>query len=309
MPTHCGHPPAASVIVAVVAALLALPASAQRIEPRSYGNAPVGVNFLTLGYGYSSGNVLSDPSIPLTDVDARISTVVAGYGRSISVFGQSGVIGLVLPWATVDANGLLEGQTREAHRVGFGDPAFRFSANLYGAPAMTLGEFKGWRQDTIVGMSLTAGAPWGQYDSSKLVNVGTNRWFVTPEIGVSKAFGPLTLEGALGVTIFGDNDAFLGSSRKEQEPIVSVQLHAIYDVRPGVWISAGGTQYTGGRTTVDGVEKDDLQQNWRWGATLSLAIDRRNALKLYASTGVQTRTGTEFDTFGVGWQYRFGGGL
>lgn len=299
----------ARLAACLVALLIALPAAAQRIEPRSYGNAPIGVNFVTVGYGYSTGNVLTDPSIPLTDVTARISTVLAGYGRSISVFGQSGVIGFVLPWATIDAEGQLEGQTRQAHRVGFGDPVFKVSANLYGAPALDLKDFQGWRQDTIVGVSLTAGAPWGQYDPDRLVNVGTNRWFVTPEVGVSKAFGPLTLEGALGVTVFGDNDQYLGSGRKEQEPVVSAQFHGIYDIRPGIWISAGGTHYTGGRTTLNGVEKNDLQQNWRWGATLSVAINRRNALKLYGSTGVLTRTGTEFDIFGVAWQYRFGGGL
>lgn len=291
------------------AALLALTAHAQRIEPRSYANAPIGVNFLTVGYGYSSGNVLVDPSIPVEDASARVGSIVVGYGRSISVLGQSGVVGLVVPWATVDAQGRLEGSTREAHRVGFGDPVFRLAVNLYGAPAMEFKEFQGWRQDTVIGVSLTASAPWGQYDPQRLVNVGTNRWFVTPEIGASKAFGRLTLEGALGVTVFGDNDQYLGSSRKEQDPILSVQMNAIYDVRPGIWLALGGTQYTGGRTTIDGVERNDLQQNWRWGATLSLAIDRRNALKLYGSTGVQTRTGTEFDTFGVAWQYRFGGGL
>ena len=90
---------------------------------------------------------------------------------------------------------------------------------------------------------------------------------------------------------------------------MSAQFHGIYDIRPGIWISVGGTHYTGGRTTLNGVEKNDLQQNWRWGATLSVAINRRNALKLYGSTGVLTRTGTEFDIFGVAWQYRFGGGL
>jgi hypothetical protein len=296
-------------VLACAAALWALTAHAQRIEPRSYANAPIGVNFLTIGYGHSSGNVLMDPSIPVEDASARVQSIAAGYGRSISLLGQSGVIGLVVPWATIDAEGRLEGSTREAHRVGFGDPVFRVAMNLYGAPAMDLKEFQNWRQDTIVGVSLTASAPWGQYDPQKLVNVGTNRWYVTPEVGVSKAFGRLTLEGALGVTVFGDNDQYLGSSRKEQEPIVSLQLHGIFDVRPGIWLSFGGTQYTGGRTTINGVERNDLQQNWRWGATLSFALNRRNALKLYASTGVQTRTGSEFDTVGVAWQYRFGGGL
>jgi hypothetical protein len=70
-----------------------------------------------------------------------------------------------------------------------------------------------------------------------------------------------------------------------------------------------GTYYTGGRTTVDGVEGNDLQKNWRVGLTVALPINRHNSLKLYASTGVFTRTGSDFDTVGVAWQYRWGGGL
>jgi hypothetical protein len=32
-------------------------------------------------------------------------------------------------------------------------------------------------------------------------------------------------------------------------------------------------------------------------------------LKLYAHTGVYTRTGTDFDTIGLAWQYRWGAGF
>jgi hypothetical protein len=41
----------------------------------------------------------------------------------------------------------------------------------------------------------------------------------------------------------------------------------------------------------------------RFGAT------RHNSVKLYASTGVSTRTGSNFDTVGIAWQYRWGGGF
>ena len=65
----------------------------------------------------------------------------------------------------------------------------------------------------------------------------------------------------------------------------------------------------GGRTTLDGVLGNDLQQNWRLGGTLALPIDIHNSVKLYASSGVSARTGNNYDLVGIAWQYRWGGGL
>ena len=41
-----------------------------------------------------------------------------------------------------------------------------------------------------------------------------------------------------------------------------------------------------------------------WGLTLILPINRYNSVKLYGSTGVYTKTGTDFDLVGVVWQFR-----
>jgi hypothetical protein len=141
------------------------------------------------------------------------------------------------------------------------------------------------------------------------VNIGTNRWAFKPELGISKGLGPLTLELATSVSLYTDNPDFLGGQTRAQDPIYSVQGHVIYSLRSGIWLAVDGTYYTGGRTTVDGVEGNDLQKNWRVGLTVALPINRYNSLKLYATTGVFTRTGSDFDTVGVAWQYRWGGGL
>ncbi len=192
---------------------------------------------------------------------------------------------------------------------GFGDPAFRVSVNVYGAPALTLPEFTDWQQDLIVGASLRVSAPWGQYDDSRVVNIGSHRWAFKPEVGASKAVGPWTLEATAAAVLFTDNNDFYGGSTRSQAPLYALQGHAIYSFRSGIWGSLDGTYFSGGRSTVDGSRNRDLQQNWRVGATLSFPVDRNNSVKAYASSGVSARTGNNFDLLGIAWQYRWGAGL
>jgi hypothetical protein len=188
------------------------------------------------------------------------------------------------------------------------DPQFRASINLYGAPALSLKDFANYQQNLIVGMQLAVTAPLGRYDSGKLLNISAHRWSIRPELGISKAFGPLTLELTPGVTIFTDNNDFLGEV-KHQDPLFSLQGHAIYSFGRGIWASVSGTYYTGGTTTVGGVNQHDLQENFRAGATLSLPLGRRESIKLYGSDGVLARTGTSFWLVGIAFQYRWGGGM
>jgi len=294
---------------ALVITLLISGVQAQDLEPRAYANTPVGLNFLIAGYGYSEGGVATDPAVPLEDANIQLHGAVFAYARSLDVWGKSGKFDIVLPYAWLSGTAKVAGQPRKREVCGFADPRFRFSLNLYGAPALSLTEFADYHQNLIVGASLQVVAPLGQYDSSKLVNIGTNRWSIKPELGVSQAFGPLTADLAAGVAFYTDNDDFFGGHTREQAPIYSLQGHLIYNFGRGIWGAVDGTFYTGGRTTLDGVEGNDLQKNSRVGVTLSFPVTRYHSIKLYASTGVSTRTGSDFDAVGIAWQYRWGGGL
>jgi hypothetical protein len=298
-----------AVLAVTAFALMAWEARGQDLEPRTYSNIPVGLNFLIAGYGYSVGGVVTDPSFPLEDGDVQIHSTVLAYARAVDVWGTSGKFDVVLPFAWVSGTATFRGQPREREVSGLADPRFRFSVNLYGAPALSLQEFADYKQDLIIGASLQVSAPLGQYDSSKLLNIGTNRWSIKPELGVSKALGPLTLELDAGVTFYTHNDDFLNGMTLEQDPIYAVQGHLIYNFGAGVWGALDATYYTGGRTTVDGVKGDNVQENTRLGLTVALPVNRHNSIKLYASTGVFARTGSNFNTGGIVWQFRWGGGL
>jgi hypothetical protein len=292
-------------IALLTAAILPLSAAhAQQMEPRSYSNAPIGLNFVIAGYGHSRGDVLLDPSLPVEDAQAQVHTLILGYARTLDVRGQSGTISVVLPYASLSSNGTVEGESASVERSGFADPAVRLAVNLYGAPALSMQEFAAYRQDLIVGASLLVTAPFGRYDSSKAINIGTNRWSIKPEMGVSKALGAWVLEAAAGVTFFTDNDEFVGGPR-EQDPLYALQAHVIYNVKPGLWGALNGTYYAGGRTSVNGGLKNDLQQTTRFGATLSVAVSRASSVKFYFSSGATDRTGADFNIFGAAWQYRW----
>jgi hypothetical protein len=267
------------------------------------------MNFLIAGYGYGSGSAVADASIPLENASIQTHGPLLAYARALDVWGKSGKIDVVLPYAWLSGSAELAGQPQERDVSGFGDPRMRFSVNFYGAPALSLEEFRHFRQDLIIGASLQVSAPLGQYDDDRLVNIGTNRWAIKPELGISKALGQWTLELSAATTFFTDNDNFLGSQTRSQDPLYSLQAHVIYNFRSGIWVAVDGTYYTGGRTSVDGVESPDRQDNTRFGLTVALPVNRRNSLKLYASSGVTARAGGDFDLVGAAWQHRWGGGL
>lgn len=298
--------------LAMIAAVLVSAASsahAQRIEPRAYINAPVGINFLALGYVNSQGALLFDPALPITDADANVDMAVLGYVRTLDIAGMSGKIGVLQPYAKLKADGYLDSNYVTRDQDGIADTALYFTINFHGAPALSLKDFKNYKQDTIVGFSFRLTAPTGVYQPEKLLNIGTNRWSFEPALGISRAIGPWTLEAAAAVVVYTENDEFDTDQTRKQDPIYSTQFHVNYTFSNKMWVSLGATYYTGGITTIDGVERDDLQNNWRTGFTLALPVDRKNSIKIFGHSGVSTRTGTDYDSLGIFWQYRWGGGI
>jgi hypothetical protein len=74
-------------------------------------------------------------------------------------------------------------------------------------------------------------------------------------------------------------------------------------IRPRLWVAGDATFYTGGRTTVDGVQKADLQRNSRLGLTAAIPVTARSGLKVSWARGLLTRIGGNFETLAVGYQF------
>ena len=270
---------------------------AQEIEARAYSNAPIGVNFVTGGLAQAKSGSYT------------LTTEAVNLTRIIDVFGQSGRISLLVPYAQLSGTGTLGPQNINASAEGLSDPIVKISANLYGAPALSLDEFKNYQQDLIIGTSLAASIPWGKYNNDQMLNVGANRSLIQPAIGASQAIGPWRLELAGMATIYTSNTSYLGSNTLSQNPTYSSEGHVIYYFQNTSYISADAVYFTGGQKYINGMSIAGSQENWRFGSTFSYPVNKLNSIRLTASKGVYSNTNTDYTALGISWQYRWGGGL
>lgn len=275
----------------------------QEMEPRAYSPAPNGTQFVLLSYGYQSGDVLLDSSLPLKDVSVNFNAASVGYGRTFNLMGRQANVVVLLPYIWGTARGTVFEDQVNVRRSGGGDVRMRFSTLLMGGESRSAKEFAQRKPSTIIGASVSIIVPTGQYDPARLVNPGSNRWAFKPEMGVSKPKGRWTFEANGGAWLFTNNESFLGSSRREQKPMASFQGGVIYTLRPRMWLSGNATFYTGGNTVLNGTANEDPKRNARIGATFSLPLNQRQSLKVVWAKGVTTRIGGNLNTIAVAWQY------
>ncbi len=277
--------------------LAAQPAWANDVEPRLYSAVPTGANFLSIGYKRSEGEVSLDSSIPVIDAKGEIDALILQYSRGLNIAGRSGLLSVMVPYANLALEGIYLGQPASGEVTGLGDPVIRLAVNFVGAPAMTREEFRGYQQKTIVGASVAVSVPVGRYDDERVLNAGSNRWNVIGQVGVSHRVRRWTLEGAVGVSAFSDNDELRGDNELSQDAILLFRGTALYHFTPRVWMSFGVVHSRGGATRLNDIKRRDHQNNWRSGATLSFPIGRRQRVQLVATEGVSARIGADFTTF------------
>ncbi len=149
-------------------------------------------------------------------------------------------------------------------------------------------------------------APTGDYDETRLINLGSNRWSYRLEMGASRAFGAWAIEGIGALWTFGNNDEFINGNYLQQEELWVVKAHVVYSFRPGFWLGTGVGYGNGGRTSVNGVPRANRQENWRIGATLSYPFNRKHGISLVVGSGFNQGAGNDFDTIAVAYRFAWG---
>jgi hypothetical protein len=291
--------------LAVVLLAVASHVKAQELVPAAYTPAPYGVNLVQVATMYNDGDLTFAPSIPIEEASGKITSTTLNYTWTLDIAGRSANVSVIVPYVVGQLEGLYIGDQAYANRSGLADLTFRCGVNLLGAPAMSPKEFRSYRPRTLIGASLLVTAPTGQYDPSKLINIGTNRWAVKPEFAVVQIMGRWAIDAYVGGWFYTDNTDFFDGKTRAQDPIFSTQFHVRYLFKPGLWAAFDANFWRGGQSTVDGVVNDDLQSNSRIGATVSTRIGRNHSLRIAASRGAVTRIGGDFDSIGLSYGYNW----
>ena len=289
-----------------------LPLPAQELAPRAYVITPIHSNALIVTWSFYDGGINLNGSIPITGATGRYHVPILSYYHSLSFLGRSANLTASLPYGVGHFQGNVLGTNKAIYRSGLLDFNFRLSVNLIGGPAMPPKKFVKWKQKTLLGASVKIVAPTGQYDPTKLVNWGINRWAFKPELGFSRLWSKWMLDAYGGVWFFTGNPVFPATpipALQTEGPIGSFEGHLSRTLgKPRFWVSLDGNFWFGGATTLGGIQKPDTRQtSSRFGVTLSVPVTAHQALKFAYSKGSYVRFGGDYQNVQAAWQYSWVG--
>jgi len=270
-------------LLPVVAAMLAInalcpaPAGAQ---PRFYWKTLSGGSAVPLIVESLSGNSNPfDPSNRVTPgANFNAALALPGYAHTFALYDRSAMAAILLPMGRISGEVTAAGNTFLQSTAGFGDPMMEFDVNVLGPKAQkiipdALRYEPGFSADLLADLAV----PIGEYDSSKPLNLGQNRWYgrlgspIVWQIGSWVPGRRTTAEFIPAVWFFGTNNDFVGQTMKTN-PMFQLDAHLTHDFAERFWGSLDAVLYKGGQATIGGVAGSELN-NHGFGLTLGNQIN------------------------------------
>jgi hypothetical protein len=281
----------------VVATMLAIgafcpPQALAQVPARFYWKTLSDSNAVPVIFQSLSGNTNPfDPAhtiSPGASLDATLGIV--GYARTFSLFDRAAMAALLFPMGHISGEVTVAGRTFNQSANGFGDPMVEFNLNVIGPPAQkdipaVMRYEPGFSVDLLADLAV----PIGEYDSTRPLNIGQNRWYGRFGMPTILQIGPwvpgerTTLEFLPAVWLFGNNDDYVGQTM-ETDPLFQLDAHLTRDITEKLWASLDAAWYYGGKATINDVPGEKLN-NIGLGITLGYQInDNLNLTVGYKST-------------------------
>lgn len=286
-------------IILFIAFIICSNLYSQDLEPRFLSSVPIKTNIAALVYGYSTGNILLDNSLPISGLNADMHSAAFVYVRSLKLFNKLAKFDATLPYSTAKFNAIVDSEDASTSRNGFGDPTFRLSMIFIGDQPLSPKEFMQRKISKFkLGAALKVRPPLGEYDSNKFINLGTNRWgFQIKTAAAYRLSKKLIVEGHISTWLFTENTSFYPDNSIKQEALLSTQLNIAYIFNSKAWISGAVGTVAKGKTSVNGIKQDNAQENSRFSGTFSYKLNKKSNLKIIATNGLSTNVGADFTSY------------
>jgi hypothetical protein len=298
------------LLICLAEAVLYIPqAWGQFTDPHSYDNTPIGINQLELSYAFVRSNTSIDTSLVIAGAKLDLNQGAISYTR---YFG--GLHRLMWAEATVPIGGLtgsISGTSIQGSVNGAGDSSYQVGMLLKGGPALSVTQFENYKPTTILGVSLTMSAPTGLYNSTKILNLGADRWSFKPEFALSHPFGPeqkWQLDAYVNSYFYSDNTSYRGAEILRQQPLPGVEGHLSYSFNDRLWASLDTRYSFRGTTFVNGADQNNGQRNFSLGSEISVSINTRNSMLFEFADALVHRNGPALVGFSVKYDYTWGKG-
>jgi Putative MetA-pathway of phenol degradation len=275
----------------------------QDLDPWIYGNLPIKLNSAAFTYGLMDGNVISDPGAPIQDFEITTHKLVAGYLRTFNVFGKLGKFQIAVPFSFMSGDLKVNGRDTSGTRTGFDDVRIRLGVNILGSPPLEPSQFRTYRQEAILGVSMVVIIPLGLYYPERLVNLGTNRWGFRPEVGVSLRLGQFYWEIYGGVKFSTANNEFLTNKTLKQDPTYTAQMHIGHTFKSNIKLALSGTYVNGGQTSINDIYQDDYIRHLRGGISVGMNITQFHLVMLQTNINITSNVSLDYKSIMLSYSY------
>lgn len=223
-------------------------ANAQAIDAGDYVPAPPGTQLGLIYLQYSHAGALYQDGKKVDDkAELDVAVSLLRYVGFTKVAGMTLDYQVLQPYGHIAGGGSTAGLGKTS---GFGDTILVSTLWVHEDP----------KKKSFFGITPYLFIPTGEYNASKALNLGENRWKGSLQAVYSQGFGDhFVAELAGDAMIFGKNDN-LGpnSDQLTQKPLFRVQGFARYLLDDKNEINARLMHVTGGETKINGVEQNNI---------------------------------------------------
>ena len=300
----------ALVAFPVAVSLICGPAIAQDDGARAYWKGRTGTNVVSFQYLNmhldASDALQFDPAhyiYPSADADADI--FIANYARHMTLFNRPASLMVNVVGGSVEADfdtsltppeflppGVVPGVSFSQSASGYADPSVQLDVNLLGTPPLKAGfDLLNYEPTWTLDAAVMLGVPLGEYDSSKVVNLGLNRFFGRIAFPFKYHFGVFapgymsSLEVVPSVWLFAENDNFVGQ-KLENDPLWQLEAHWTHDFTRHFFGSIDLLYRNGFQSEINGVDVGSDLEIGDVGVTLNFQVTDNLTLRTSFSSNV-----------------------